>query len=110
MRTLIYPETNTIEHAPSAAVLSGALVVLGAGVIHAIAIADVAANAMGAFYIKGGFLLTSVSANTGVIGDLIYWDATNSRLTTTATANTLAGKLLAPKTNGQTVALVDLNG
>lgn len=50
----------------------------------------------------------AVSANTWSAGAILYWDATNKVLTTTASTNKRVGLAIAAKTSGQTSALVNL--
>ena len=96
------------------AVTSGSVVVLkdattAGGVNVAVAVDDIAANGTGILQIGGDFTLTALSTDTGSPGDPMYWDATNSRLTTTSTSNKLAGVLIATKANGDTTACILLN-
>lgn len=90
---------------------SGQVVVLTSGNSGMIGVAetDVANGAVGTAIISGVHTITALSADTGSIGTIVYWDAGNSRLTTTSTSNTLAGKLAVAKTNGQTTMTIILN-
>jgi predicted RecA/RadA family phage recombinase len=95
------------------AITAGSVVVLTSGTsgMVGIAVTDIAATTgTGEVAVCGVHTLTMLTADTGSIGTTVYWDATNSRLTTTSTSNTLAGKLAAAKTNSQTTADVLLNG
>jgi len=56
-----------------------------------IALADIAVGAVGALQMCGVFTVAKLSSDTPSQGDLLYWDAGNNRLTTTASGNTLAG-------------------
>lgn len=58
---------------------------------------------------QGVFEIAMLSTDTGSIGDIVYWDAGNNRLTTTASTHKSAGLLAKAKTSGQTTAYVDLN-
>ena len=101
------PYSNT-----GAAILSGAVVVLTAGNagMIGVAVTDIAAaTGTGEVEVSGVKELTALNTDTGAVGTDVYWDATNSRITTTATANTYGGKLARAKTNGQTTAHVLLN-
>lgn len=97
------PYTNS-----GSAITSGSVVPLVASAtvgFIGIAVTDIAATTgTGEVEIGGVHTLAMLSTDTGAIGVVVYWDATNSRLTTTSTSNTLAGKLAAPKTSGQTTA------
>jgi predicted RecA/RadA family phage recombinase len=59
---------------------------------------------------EGVFDVTALTADTGNPGTKMYWDNTNSRLTTTATGNVLVGCLTAAKTSSDTTARVYLDG
>lgn len=80
---------NVLDHTPAAAVNSGAVLVIGARI--AVALADIAADATGSVQVTGVFELPKKAADTVAQGALVYWDATNSQITTTASGNTLAG-------------------
>lgn len=49
----------------------------------------------------------AVSGNTWSAGAILYWDATNKVLTTTASTNKRVGISVGAKTSGQTSALVN---
>lgn len=101
-----------IDYIPAAAVLSSAVVVVNPGPAGLIGVAeaDIAASGTGAVRVEGVHELTALSTDTGSVGDEFYWDAANSRLTSTKTGNTKAGFLTVAKTNGQTTAFVKLAG
>lgn len=44
------------------------------------------------------------------MGDVLYWDATNKRLTTTATSNTRVGVAVEAKAGGAATARIRLDG
>jgi predicted RecA/RadA family phage recombinase len=54
-------------------------------------LADIAADATGSVQVTGVFQLPKKAADTVAQGALVYWDATNQQITTTASGNTLAG-------------------
>lgn len=58
----------------------------------------------------GTMRITALNTDVGTVGTRMYWDNTNRRVTITAAGNTLIGCLLAAKANGETTALVRLNG
>lgn len=60
--------------------------------------------------LKGVYELTALGTDTGSVGTKVYWDNTNKRITTTASTHVVAGALTVAKTNGQTTAVVRLNG
>lgn len=59
---------------------------------------------------QGIFVLGAVQADTLAIGDKVYWDSTNRRLTKTATNNTLVGAAVEAKSGTQASAVVLLDG
>ena len=98
---------DVLDHKPVAAVASGAVVVIGKRV--GVAVADIAANDIGPVRVKGVVELACVSTALAQ-GDLLYWDATNARLTGTATDNTLAGYAASASANGVSTIWLHLNG
>lgn len=60
--------------------------------------------------LEGVYELTALGTDTGSVGTKVYWDNTNKRITTTASTHVVAGALTVAKTNGQTTAVVRLNG
>lgn len=90
------------------ALTSGQMALVGQ--LLGVAVADAANGAAVELQTVGVFEITALSTDTGAVGALIYWDNTNRRLTTTATSNELVGCLLRAKANGETTALVRLNG
>lgn len=72
-------------------------------------IADIADGATGEASISGVHELTAKSTDTASIGDAAYWDSSNTRITTSSTGNTYAGKFMAAKGNGDTTCWVMLN-
>lgn len=59
---------------------------------------------------EGVFELPKLSTDTPAQFAKAYWDATNGRLTTTATDNTLIGVFTEALASGTTIANVRLNG
>lgn len=70
-------------------IASGAAVLMGSRL--GIALADIAPGTTGNVRMRGVFTVAKLSTDDVGQGDLLYWDATNSRLTKTASTNTLAG-------------------
>lgn len=98
---------DVLDHTPAGAVAGGAVVVIGARV--GIAVSDIAAGATGALRVKGVVELAKLSTDAPAQGELLYWDADNSRLTTTADGNVQAGYAAKPAGNGVTTAWLHLN-
>lgn len=93
-----------LNHTAAANIVSGQPVLIGAKL--GVAVADIASGASGALAVDGVFELAKLSTDVVAQGALLYWDATNSRLTTTATANTLVG--YAASAASGSVALVEI--
>ena len=74
----------------------------------AVAMEDIAIGAVGALDTEGVYEAAAVTGTAFAAGDQLYWDATNSRLTKTATDNTPAGYAFAPKLAAGTTALVKI--
>ena len=89
MSTNYVQDGKSLNYTPSgSSLVSGAFVLIG--VIGAIAKTDIADGKTGAVHIGGVF---SVPKATGAVtqGAKLYWDATASKLTTTASGNTIVG-------------------
>lgn len=88
-------------------IASGAVILFGKRI--GIAIANIGANESGAMAVEGVFSIAKLSTDVVAQGALLYWDATNLRLTTTASGNTLAGYAAAAAGNGATVVNININ-
>ncbi len=97
---------EVLQYTPSGAVVAGALVIIGT--LAAVALSDIAASTTGTVQITGVFRLAKA---TGAIsqGVKVYWDATNSNVTTTASGNTLIGVAAKAETSGATTVDVLIN-
>lgn len=104
-------EGNRIDYTPSSAVASGAVVVQGE--LVGIATAPIAANALGSLAVVGVFEMPKATGSgTGIgAGAVVYWDATNQVVTTSAGAgaNKLLGKAVAAAATTSAVVLVRLS-
>lgn len=100
-------EGNVLNYTATAAVASGAVVVIGKRI--AIALADIAVGETGAITTEGVFTVAKLSTDAVGLGDLLYWDAANSRLTSTASGNTLAGFAAAPVGAGAGTVNIKIN-
>ena len=98
---------DVLDHTPVGAVASGAVVVIGARV--GIAVANIAAGETGSLRVKGVAELAKLGTDVVAQGALLYWDADDFRLTTTASGNTLAGYAAKAAGNGATTAWLHLN-
>jgi predicted RecA/RadA family phage recombinase len=89
-------EGDTLTLTPAADVASGAGYLFGTA-LFGVALTNVASGTPGPFATEGVFELGKTSALAIAVGDRLYWDATNKRLTTTASGNTLYGHALTTK-------------
>ena len=90
------------------AVTSGQGCQVGAA-LFGIASGDAASGATLELQVEGVYDVTALSTDTAAVGDLLYWDNTNKRLTTTATSNLKVGVAVAAKASGATTARILLN-
>lgn len=107
MATNFVQEGKTLNYTPSGAdVASGDFVLIG--VIGGVAKTDIADGKTGAVHISGVY---SVAKASGAVtqGALLYWDSTNSVLTTTATSNTLVGVAAEAAASGDANVKILLN-
>jgi predicted RecA/RadA family phage recombinase len=107
MATNFIQEGKTLDFTPqSADVVSGQVITMGT--IGGIAKTDIKQGKTGAVHICGVF---SVAKATGAItqGQKLYWNSSNSNLTTTATGNTLLGVAAAPAVSADATAKLLLN-
>lgn len=101
-------EGDVLDYAAGgAAIASGAVVLTGKRI--GIALQDIAANAAGTLSVTGVWSIAKLGTDVIGVGDLLYWDAANSRLTATAGGNTLAGYATAPAGNGVTTVSIKIN-
>ncbi len=98
---------TVLDYTPGSAVTSGQVVLIGVRI--GVALKDIAANATGPLQVAGVFNIAKLSADVVAQGAALYWDNTNSRLTTTASGNTLAGFAAAAAGNGATTVAIKLN-
>lgn len=100
-------EGHHVDHTPSSAVTGGAVVLIGTKI--GVAIADIAANALGALRVVGVVGLPKKAADTFVQGAATYWDNTNKYITSTSAGNTYAGWAAAPAAGSDATVDVKIN-
>ena len=98
---------DVLDHVAAAALTSGQPVLIGKRL--GIALGDAAIGDTVALQVKGVFEVIKVTANTPAQGDLLYWDDTAKKLTTTATSNTLAGYAAEAASGTDTTVNIALN-
>ena len=101
-----FQDGDLIDYMPSSAVAAGDVVVLND--LVTVAPRPIAANALGAVAVEGVFVLPKASGAIGQ-GAIVYWDATNSNITTTAGSNKRAGKAAYAQASGDATVKVLLN-
>ena len=107
MTTKYVMSGDVVDYVASGAITSGQVVLMGSRV--GVALAAIASGATGAVRVKGIFTIAKLSTDVVAQGDLLYWDAGNSRLTTTASTHKVAGYATAAAGNGVTTVEINLN-
>lgn len=92
----------------AAAIVSGAPVLVGS--VLGVAVESAAIGEPVAVELEGVFNLPILGTDTPAVGAKLYWDAGNSRLTTTVGSNTEAGIAFAAKASGPTTVRIKLKG
>jgi predicted RecA/RadA family phage recombinase len=94
----------------AAAIVSGQGVLVGG--IFGVAEADAAVGQTAVINLVGTYSLPKAPSQAWTVGQVIYWDAANSRTTNVLTGNTRIGIAAAPVGGGagETVGQVRLNG
>jgi len=100
-------EGNVIDYTAGANLSSGAVVLIGVRI--GVLVNDLANGATGPARVLGVFSIAKLSTDVVTRGAALYWDNTNSRLTVTASGNTLAGYATAPAGNGVTTVNCHIN-
>lgn len=109
MATAIFiHDGNSIDYTPGANVSAGDVVAQGE--LVGIAKLDIVANALGALAVTGVFdLPKATGAGTAITaGAKVYWNATASQATTTASGNKYLGKTVRAAADGDATVRVRL--
>ena len=77
-------DAKIIDYTPDAAALAGAVVIQGTDIISVV-VADLAADELGAVYIKGIFEFACASDSALAVGDNAFWNASSGLITATDT-------------------------
>lgn len=85
---------------------AGTIILLGTKI--AVAGCDIAAGDVGSVHVEGVFEMPKATGAI-TVGAAVYWDATNSVVTTTSTNNTLAGYAVAAAASGDDTCFVKIN-
>lgn len=73
-----------------------------------IATEDIQPGATGGILTQGVFEVNAVTGTAFAVGDDLYWDSVEKRVTKTTTNNTLMGYAASPKASASNLALVKL--
>ena len=95
-----------IDYTPSAAVAVGDVVVLND--LFCVSERPIAIGSKGALSIEGTYILPKATGAIGA-GSIVYWDATNSNITTTVGSNKRAGKAAEAAASGDATVKVIIN-
>ena len=108
MQNFIQPGNTITVTAPTGGVASGEGVLIGS--LFGVAAFDAEESESIEIQTVGVMVLPKLSTDVVAVGDLLHWDATNNRLTKTATSNKLIGVAVAAAGNGAATVVVRLNG
>lgn len=107
MATNYKQEGDTLNLAPGADVASGAGYLFGTS-LFGVALTDAKNGVASSFATEGVFELGKTSALAIAIGDRVFWDATNSVVNKTATAQQCIGIAVSAAGNPSSTVLVKL--
>lgn len=107
MTTKFVQPGDVIDYTAGANIASGQVVLMGVRI--GVALAAIVSGATGPMQVTGVFSIAKLSTDVVGQGADLYWDNTNSRLTTTPTANTLAGYAVAASGSGATTVNIKIN-
>lgn len=107
MTTKFVQPGEVIDYTASANIASGQVVLMGARI--GVALKAIANGETGPMQVTGVFNIAKLSTDNMAQGALLYWDNTNSRLTTTASGNTLAGFAAAAAAASTTSVNIKIN-
>lgn len=106
MTTKFVQPGEVIDYTAGANIASGQVVLMGARI--GVALKAIANGETGPMQVTGVFNIAKLSTDNMAQGALLYWDNTNSRLTTTASGNTLAGFAAAAAAAGASTTSVNI--
>lgn len=98
---------EVLDYTAGADIASGAVVVMDS--LVGVALKAIANGATGPVKVRGVFELPKLSTDTINQGQVVYWDAGNSRITETASTHAVAGRAAAASGSGVTTCRVLLN-
>lgn len=107
MKTKFSDGVNVDITAAPYAADSGAGIQVGAA-LFGVAVADIANAGAGVITTQGAFTLAKEPAVAFVVGDRLFWDNVNKRLSKTATASLCVGTCIVAAASADTTAVVRL--
>lgn len=107
MTTKYIMSGEVIDYVATGTITSGQVILIGNRI--GVALAPIANGSTGAVRMLGVFTIAKLSTDVVAAGDLLYWDAGNSRLTTTASSHKLAGYAFTAAGNGVTTVEISIN-
>jgi len=108
MKNFVQSGSDLTLIAPTGGVVAGTAYQIGQIIVVAKTTAAAGEEFVGST--EGVFNLAKLSAQAWIVGQLVYFDATNLWMTTVATGNQLAGVAMEIAANPTAVADVRLNG
>lgn len=108
MATFIH-KGNSIDYTPTSDVAAGAVVVQGE--LVGVASTPIAANVLGSLAVVGVFDFAKATGGGTAItaGANCYWDAANTRATTTSSGNKLIGKCVRAAADADSLVRIRLS-
>lgn len=107
MATNYVSDGEIMDYTAAATLAVGVGVLIGARL--GVTLVAIANGATGSVAMEGVWTLPKLSTDVVAQGALLYWDNTNSRLTVTATGNTLAGYAMLAAGSGVTTVRIKIN-
>lgn len=107
MTTKYVMSGDVIDYPAGSAVSSGQILLIGSRI--GVAMTAIAAGAIGAVRMEGVFTVAKLTTDVVAQGDLLYWDAGNTRLTITASTHKVAGYAFKAAGNGVTTVEISIN-
>lgn len=98
---------RTIDYTPGSAVAAGDVILLQK--MLGVAAIDIAANTLGALMVHGVHSIAKVTGETWTTGQILYWDNSVKKLTTTVGSNVACAKAWADQLSGDTSGLAKIN-
>lgn len=90
--TYVHGTQDKIDYTPTSATDAGTVIVQGD--LVGITNLDIEADRLGALSISGVWDITKDTSTAHTVGQKVYWDDTNKKLTTTASGNKRIGTVL----------------